>query len=153
MRTIVVAVAAALLNISLVAGQAAPAKLKVGATIFIAPMDGGFDGYLKAAIEKKKVPVTIVSDRNQAESELKGSAESQKAGTAKKIFMQSWHSDEQASISVINVGSWRCRVRLCCEQAELRAWKAIYRGGLREAPQGGNRKGAVTESPQFTLAS
>jgi len=102
MRTISVAVVVALLGYNAVAAQA-PAKIKAGAKIFIGPMADDFDSYIKAAIEKKKVPVTVVPARDQAEFELKGSAESQKAGAAKKVFMGSWHSDEQASISVTNI--------------------------------------------------
>jgi hypothetical protein len=47
----------------------------------------------------------VVDTSDQAEFEIKGTSETQKAGTAKKIFMGSWHSDEQASISVTSVQS------------------------------------------------
>jgi hypothetical protein len=57
------------------------------------------------ALEKKKVPLVIVELRDQADFETKGTSETQKAGPAKKILMGSWHSDEQASISVISIGS------------------------------------------------
>ena len=43
--------------------------------------------------------------RAEAEFEITGSSESQKAGAAKKIFMGSWHSDEQAPISVASLTS------------------------------------------------
>ena len=102
MRTASVTILVSILTCPGLAGQAPP-KLKAGATIFIGPMDGDFDNYLKAAIEKKKVPVTVVSAKDQAAFEIKGSAETQKAGAAKKIFTGSWHSDEEASISVINL--------------------------------------------------
>ena len=68
-------------------------------------MAGGFDDYLKAALKRKDVPVQVVENREQAEFEIKGSAESQKASTAKKVFLGSWHSDEQASISVVDLKS------------------------------------------------
>lgn len=80
-------------------------KLHPGAKVFIAPMPDGFDSYVKAALEKKKVPVEVVGSRDDAEFEIKGTSESQKAGAAKKIFMGSWHSDEQASISVTHLKS------------------------------------------------
>ena len=67
-------------------------------------MAGGFDSYLKSALTKK-VPVVVVDARDQADLEVKGTSETQKAGAAKKIFMGSWHSDEQASISVTGVQS------------------------------------------------
>jgi hypothetical protein len=63
-------------------------------------MPDGFDEYLKAAIEKKKVPVAVVEDKNKAEFEITGHSETQKASTAKKVIMWNWHSNEQASIQV-----------------------------------------------------
>lgn len=76
-----------------------PAKSKV----FIATMDDGFDEYLKAAIQKKKVPLTIVENRSDAQFEITGHSETQKAGTAKKLLLGSWRSNEQASIQVANL--------------------------------------------------
>ena len=87
--------------------QATPPEggLRPGARVFLADMPDGFQGYLKAAFARKKVPVVLVDSRDDAEFEVKGSSESQKASTAKKLFMGSWHSDEQASISVANLRS------------------------------------------------
>lgn len=84
----------------------APASaIKPGAKVFVQEMPDGFHTYLKAALAKKQVPVVVVDTREQAEFEIKGSSQSQKAGAAKKIFMGSWHSDEQASISVSSIES------------------------------------------------
>jgi len=80
------------------AGGAIPPNSKV----FISPMDG-FETYLKAAIEKKKVPIVVVEDRNQADFEIVGAADSKKASTAKKVIMWNWHSKERASIQVIDL--------------------------------------------------
>lgn len=77
-------------------------KIPAGAKVFVAPMDG-FETYLKAAIVKKKVPLTITENRSEAEYEVTGAAESQKASTAKKIIMLNWHSTEQASIKVTDL--------------------------------------------------
>jgi hypothetical protein len=79
-------------------------KIPPGAKVFVTPM-GGFETYLKAALEKKKVPVTLVEDRTKAEFEISGAAESEKASTAKKVLMLDWHSKEQASIKVTNVNT------------------------------------------------
>jgi hypothetical protein len=76
-----------------------------GAKVFVASMPDGFDTFIKAAIEKKKVPVTVVENREQAEFEITGFSESQKASTAKKLIMGSWHSRETASIKVANLKS------------------------------------------------
>jgi hypothetical protein len=80
---------------SLVIGKAAK--------VFIAPMPDNFNEFIKAAIEKKKVPVTVVENREQADFEITGFSETQKAGLGKKLIMGSWHSRESASIKVANL--------------------------------------------------
>ena len=74
-------------------------KIPANSKVFLAPM-GGFEDDLKAAIQSKKVPVVLVTDKDQADYEIAGTAESEKAGAAKKIIMGNWHSNEQASITV-----------------------------------------------------
>ncbi len=95
----------------LAALQIAPAALAqnsdaipAGSKVFVAPMNG-FETYLKAALEKKKVPIQLVEQKDQAEYEITGSSESQKAGAAKKVIMLDWHSREQASFKVTNLKS------------------------------------------------
>ena len=80
-------------------------KLHRGAKVYVASMSDDFDSYLKSALKKKQVPVEVVPDRADAEFEINGTSETQKAGAAKKVFMGSWHSDEQASINVTNLKS------------------------------------------------
>ncbi len=86
------------------AALAADRTIPEGSKVFIAPMDG-FETYLKAALDKKKVPITIVEQRDAADYELSGSAESQKANKAKKIIMLDWRSTEQASIKLTDTKS------------------------------------------------
>jgi hypothetical protein len=76
-----------------------------GSKVFVAPMADGFETYLKEALAKKKVPLTVVSERDQADYEITGTSNSQKASAAKKIFLGSWHSREEASINVVNMKS------------------------------------------------
>jgi hypothetical protein len=77
-------------------------KVPSGSKIYVAPM-GGFENYVVAGILKKKVPVTIVADRSKADYEINGSAETQKAGWAKIVFMSSDQTNEQASIQVTEI--------------------------------------------------
>ncbi len=77
--------------------------IPAGAKVYVASMPDKFDEFIKAAIDKKKVPVVVVANREDAEFELTGYSETQKAGTAKKIIMGSWHSRESASIKVANL--------------------------------------------------
>ena len=86
------------------ASLGAEIAIPAGAKVYVAPMDG-FETYLKAAFEKKQVPVVVVDQRDAAEYELTGAAESQKASTAKKVLMWDWRSKEQASIKVTHIQS------------------------------------------------
>jgi hypothetical protein len=76
-----------------------------GSKFFVAPMEGGFDTYLVAAIVKKQVPVTVVTDRSKADYEITGISDSEKAGWAKMLFMGSEQSREQASVKVVYIQS------------------------------------------------
>jgi hypothetical protein len=98
---ITVAVAIVVCAAAEAAAQTA-ATIPRDAKIFIAPMNG-FETFLKDAIAKKKVPVQVVDQRDQADFEIVGKSESQKAGTAKKIVMWDWRSTEEASINVVNL--------------------------------------------------
>jgi hypothetical protein len=88
-----------------VAQSASPVTFTPGAKVFVNTMPDDFDTYLKAAFIKKKVPLVVVGSKEEAAFEMKGASETQKAGAAKKVFMLSWHSDEQASISIANLES------------------------------------------------
>ena len=66
-------------------------------------MEGGFDTYVVAAMVKKQVPVTVVTDRSKADYEMTGISDSEKAGWAKMLFMGSQQSREQASVKVVNI--------------------------------------------------
>lgn len=78
------------------------AKIPSGSKVYVAPM-GGFENYVIAGMLKKKVPVTIVADRDKAEYEIRGAAETEKAGWAKMLFLSSQNSNEQASINVTEI--------------------------------------------------
>jgi len=73
--------------------------------IYIAPIEGGFDTFLAAAIIKKQVPVVVVTDRIKADFEITGIANSEKAGWAKMLFMGSDNSNDMASIKVVEIKS------------------------------------------------
>jgi hypothetical protein len=82
-----------------------PRTLRAGAKVFIAPIEDGFDEYLKTALKKKAVPLVVVDDRSQAEFEITGHSETQKATAAKKLLLGKFRSDEQASIQVADLAS------------------------------------------------
>ena len=76
-----------------------------GSRIFIAPIEGGFDTFLAAAIIKKQVPVTVVTDRTKADYEVTGISSTEKAGWAKMLFMGVDNSNDMASIKVVDMKS------------------------------------------------
>ena len=93
----------ALFALPQVSSQNASKIIPPNAKVFVSPMSDGFDEFLKAAIEKKKVPLQIVADKDQADFQITGQSETQKASTAKKVIMWDWRSNEQASIQVSNL--------------------------------------------------
>jgi hypothetical protein len=73
--------------------------------IYIAPIEGGFDTFLAAAIIKKQVPVVVVTDRTKADYEITGIASTERAGWAKMLFMGVDNSNDLASIKVVELKS------------------------------------------------
>ncbi len=76
-----------------------------GARLYVAPIQNGFETYVVAGLEKKKVPVVIVTDRSKADYELTGVSETDKAGWAKMLFLGSQQTNETASIKVVNLAT------------------------------------------------
>ena len=62
----------------------------------------GFETYVIAALQKKKIPLLIVANREQADFEIKGSVEKQKAGWAKTIFISPLPSID-STMQIINI--------------------------------------------------
>ncbi len=73
-----------------------------GSKIYVEAADG-FDTYLTAALQKKQVPVVVVTDKAGADYELSGVSDQQRAGWAKIAFTGQIHSDEQASIKLVQL--------------------------------------------------
>jgi hypothetical protein len=104
MKTILLAMLVAVgLAPMILAQEGANKVIPAGSKVFIAPMEDGFQDYLKAALQAKKVPVVVVDDKASADFEITGHSETQKASTAKKVIRWDWHSNEQASIQVTNL--------------------------------------------------
>ena len=80
-------------------------KIPSGSKFYIAPIEGGYDIFLAAAIQEKKVPIVVVTDESKADYEISGVSESEKAGWAKMLFIGSQQSAEEASIKVVNLKS------------------------------------------------
>lgn len=78
-------------------------RVESGSKVYVAPMEGGFDIALVAAIVKKQVPIVVVSDKSKADYEISGISQSDKAGWAKMLFLGTDASNEQASIKVVSL--------------------------------------------------
>jgi hypothetical protein len=63
----------------------------------------GFETYMAAALQKKQVPLIVVTERDQADFEIIGSAEKKSAGWAKTIFMGDIRGSASASMQVVNL--------------------------------------------------
>jgi hypothetical protein len=62
----------------------------------------GFESYLAAAFQKKKVQLVPVADKDKADYVITGTSEDKKAGWAKMVVFGNIHSDAAASISMVD---------------------------------------------------
>ncbi len=76
-------------------------RINAGSTVFIEPMDG-FENYMAAAMRKKDVPLMPIADESKANYIIKGTSEEKKAGWAKMAFAGQIHSDDAASVQMID---------------------------------------------------
>ncbi len=83
-----------------------PTYIPSGSRVYVAHINGmpGFENNLVAAFQKKRVDLLVVADRSQADFEINGYAESQKAGWAKIIF-GSGLPESEASFQLVNLKS------------------------------------------------
>ncbi len=63
---------------TMAAAEGPAPKFGVGAKIYVEKMDGGLDGFLRAEMMKKKVPVTIVLDEEAADFVMTGASSDRK---------------------------------------------------------------------------
>ncbi|MEO7970780.1 MAG: hypothetical protein ABI698_05730 [bacterium] len=93
-------------NKSVVRKVADPTYIPGGSRVYVADITGlpGFENNLVAAFQKKRVNLIVVADRSQADFEINGFAESQKAGWAKIIFRHGLPESE-ASMQLVNLHS------------------------------------------------
>jgi hypothetical protein len=97
------ALLASVFTLSVCAADApAEKRIPAGSKIYIEAADG-FDDYLSAALQKKHVPVSVVTDKSKADFELTGVSDHVKAGWAKVVFAGQIHSDEQASVKLVDL--------------------------------------------------
>ena len=81
-----------------------PTYIPAGSRVYVADINGlpGFENNLVAALQKKQVKMIVVADRAQADFEINGFAQSQRAGWAKIIFGTGLPESE-ASLQLVNL--------------------------------------------------
>jgi hypothetical protein len=91
---------------SLVRKTTDPTYIPGGSKVYVADINGlpGFENNLVAAFQKKRVNLIVVDDRSQADFEINGFADNQRAGWAKIIF-GSGRPESEASIQMVNLRS------------------------------------------------
>lgn len=91
-------------NQSVVRKVTDPTYIPAGSRVYVADISGlpGFENNLVAALQKKQVKMIVVADRSQADFEINGFAQSQRAGWAKIIFGSALPESE-ASFQLVNL--------------------------------------------------
>ena len=77
-----------------------PPMIPKGSRVFIQPIDNGFENYLAAAIQKKAVPLTMVTRREAADYEISVSGESESASQFDMWLTGTAYTKEDAAITV-----------------------------------------------------
>jgi hypothetical protein len=53
-------------------------------------------------LQKKHVPIAVITQKDKADFIITGDSDTKKAGWAKIVFMANLHSDEEASVTMVN---------------------------------------------------
>ena len=80
-------------------------KIPMGSRVYVSAMSNGFENYIIAGLQKKQVPVIVVTNRDKADYEISGVAQSDAAGWAKMLFIGSDRSNETASVKMVDLKS------------------------------------------------
>ena len=77
------------------------ARIVPGSKVYVEKM-AGFETYLNAALAKKKVQLVPVADEGLADYVISGTSQEKRPGWAKIVFMGNLHSDNAASITMVD---------------------------------------------------
>ena len=93
----------AVLLLTAVASFGQAKSIPPGSKIYV-DADGSFSTYLSAALQKKKVPVTVVANSEKADYVLSGTSQHEEKSWASKVFLS--HRDTtEASVKLVHVKS------------------------------------------------
>jgi hypothetical protein len=131
MKPLIMLLSLALLIFPVLAQTAPPAKMQPGAKVYIAPMEGELHTFLAAEIIKKKVPVVVVMDENQAEFILSGGNFKTGEGKWFDVIFGSPKDKNEGSVQLVSVAQ---RSLVWAGEAGDRSlwWGSLARGGARK---------------------
>lgn len=84
------------------AAEAPETVIPAGSKIYVSA-ESGFDTFLAAALNRKKVPVRVVNVRESAQFELNAATQSEKASWSRVVFLGQTGSNEEASVKLVNL--------------------------------------------------
>jgi len=130
-----------------VAHAGEPKTVPSGAAIFIEPMENDLDGYIRAEMVKKKIPLKIVLKREQAHLVMSG-----ESATRKGSWHEGWLSMEKdkASGSAMVVDRATGEMLWAAEAGDRSLfWGSFSKGGPRKVASRivGNLKKVIFTSP------
>jgi hypothetical protein len=126
--------------------------LPSGARIYLAPMPNGFETYVAAGLEKKKVPVVVVIDRDKADYELSRVSDTDRTGWAKMLFLGSQQTNETASIKIVNLKTGNVVFAYSVNKTNSVRWQTKCGRGRRQAHQREDREPVPLTCPMKTSA-
>ena len=94
-----VAIACVLLVVMSAASQN---TIPTGSKVFVSA-DDGFDTYLTAALQKKKVQLMVVTDKAVADYELQGVSDHEQPGILRSVLLGQTNTSDRASVKLVNL--------------------------------------------------
>lgn len=76
--------------------------IPAGSRVFV-NADDGFDTYLAVALQKKKVPLVVVAEKELADYELQGIATHHQPGLLQSVLLGQVNTSDRASVKLVNL--------------------------------------------------
>lgn len=114
--------------------QQANRTIPAGAKLYIEEMEHDFDGYLRAEIVKKKIPLVIVLNREEADFIMTGSATEQEARKWHEGWLTVERDKTTGNVTILDA---KTNEFLWAAEAGDRSlwWGAMARGGHRKVAE------------------
>jgi hypothetical protein len=108
-----------------------PARMQPGAKVYIAPMEGDLHTFLAAEIVKKKVPIVVVVEEEEADFVMTGGNFKTGEGKWFDVMFGAVKDKNEGSVQLISVAQ---RALVWAGEAGDRSlwWGALARGGTRK---------------------